>query len=100
MFTLHEHAEAAFLYFSDGHTAIKVSRGWNASRQDKAMRRSVCQMSDGIDSTVIVRGVSLFGSDEAVLDFFHQFGDIVEHHFVRMDLTQDGNGLIVYKIST
>ena len=77
-------ADAAFIRHSHGKQeltgGVTVSRGWSLSAQDKVCRRVVVLGAGNLESTVVVKNVEVFGSEECILDYFMQLGEILEFH--------------------
>ena len=87
-------ADAAFIRHSYGKSEltgnVSVSRGWSLLKQDKACRRVLSFAGGNLESTVVVKNVDVFGSEEAIFDYFMQLGHILEHHVLWAD--QEGTG--------
>ena len=87
-------ADAAFIRHSHDKPEltgnVAVSRGWRMLRQDKDCRRVLAFAGGNLESTVVVKNVDVFGSEEAIFDYFMQLGHILEHHVLWAD--QEGTG--------
>ena len=86
--------DASFVRHSHGKVeltdTVTVSRGWSTMHQDKHCRRVEAFGMDNLESTVVVKYVDMFGSEEAIVDSFLQLGEIRQYHVLWADLNGIG----------